>query len=148
MYAKRAMMGFSPALIGCYIWPENHSFDMIRRSKECVINVPTADLAAVVVGIGNTSGRDIDKFEEFGLTAVRATRVRAPLIAECYASLECRVENTRLLKGYSFFVFRVVKAHAPAAPKYPRTLHYRGGGVFMVAGKSISLRRKFKPQNL
>jgi flavin reductase (DIM6/NTAB) family NADH-FMN oxidoreductase RutF len=142
------MMSFSPALIGCYIWPENHSFEMIRRSKQCVINIPTVDLADVVVGIGNTSGREVDKFAEFGLTPVRGTKVRAPLIAECYANLECRVVETRLVNTYSFFIFEVLKAHAPATPKYPRTLHYRGDGVFMVAGKSVSFRKKFKPQNL
>jgi flavin reductase (DIM6/NTAB) family NADH-FMN oxidoreductase RutF len=54
------MMQFSPALFGCYIWDGNHSFEMIRRSKECVINVPTANLIDLVVGIGNTSGRDVE----------------------------------------------------------------------------------------
>ena len=58
------VMGFEPSLIGCYIWDENHSFDMVRGSKECVINIPTVELASKVVGIGNTSGRDIDKFAE------------------------------------------------------------------------------------
>ncbi len=142
------MMSFSPALIGCYIWPENHSFEMIRKSKECVINIPTIDLADEVVGVGNTSGRDIDKFVTFGLTAVPAARISAPLIAECYANLECRVADTRLLKKYSFFILEVVRAHAPSTPKYPRTLHYRGAGVFMVSGKSVNFRKKFKPQNL
>ena len=69
------VMEFEPSLIGCYIWSENHSFDMVRNSKECVINIPTVDLATKVVGIGNTSGRDIDKFAEFGLTAGAATKV-------------------------------------------------------------------------
>jgi flavin reductase (DIM6/NTAB) family NADH-FMN oxidoreductase RutF len=142
------MMSFSPALIGCYIWPENHSFEMIRRSRQCVINIPTVDLVDAVVGAGNTSGREHDKFTAFGLTASRGTRVRAPLIAECYANLECRVADTRLVNKYSFFVLQVVKAHARATPKYPRTLHYRGGGIFMIAGKSVSFRRHFKPQNL
>ena len=142
------MLGFTPALIGCYIWPENHSFGLIRKSKECVINIPTVDLADAVVGVGNTSGRDLDKFAEFGLTPVRAAKVGAPLIAECYASLECRTTETRLVTSYSFFVFEVVKAHAPAAPKYPRTLHYRGDGVFMIAGRSVSYRKKFRPENL
>src|SRR5688572_15832478 len=77
------MMSFSPALIGCYIWPENRSFELIRKSKECVVNVPTIELADVVVKVGNTSGRDTDKFAECELTAVRGTKVRAPLIAEC-----------------------------------------------------------------
>ena len=63
------VMEFVPSRVGCYIWSENHSFDMIRKSKQCVINIPTVDLAPKVVGIGNSSGRDIDKFAEFGLTA-------------------------------------------------------------------------------
>ena len=62
------MMQFSPALFGCYIWDGNHSFEMIRRSRECVINVPTTDLIEQVVGIGNCSGKDVDKFTRFKLT--------------------------------------------------------------------------------
>jgi flavin reductase (DIM6/NTAB) family NADH-FMN oxidoreductase RutF len=54
------VMGFEPSLIGCYIWDQNHSFEMIRKSRECVINIPTYDLAIKVVGIGNTSGRDVE----------------------------------------------------------------------------------------
>ena len=57
------MMQFTPALFGCYIWDGNHSFEMLRRSRECVINVPTSDLVDEVVGIGNCSGVDIDKFK-------------------------------------------------------------------------------------
>jgi flavin reductase (DIM6/NTAB) family NADH-FMN oxidoreductase RutF len=63
------ILEFQPSLIGCYIWTEDHSFHMIRSSKECVINIPTVDIAAKVVDIGNSSGRDIDKFAEFRLTA-------------------------------------------------------------------------------
>src|SRR5882757_6848507 len=63
------VMEFTPSLIGCYVWTENHSFEMIRKSKECVINIPTTALAAKVVGIGNSSGRDIDKFKKVGLSA-------------------------------------------------------------------------------
>jgi flavin reductase (DIM6/NTAB) family NADH-FMN oxidoreductase RutF len=142
------MMSFEPALIGCYIWPENHSFEMIRRSKECVINIPTVDIADKVVGVGNSSGRRVNKFAEFGLTASPADKVKAPLIAECYANLECRVADTRMVNTYSFFILAVVKAHAPTTPKYPRTMHYRGGGIFMVAGKALNYRRRFLAQNL
>ena len=56
------MLGFSPALFGCYIWEENHSYQMLRRSKECVIDLPTLDLVDTVVGIGNCYGADDDKF--------------------------------------------------------------------------------------
>lgn len=82
------VMGFAPSLIGCYIWDQNHSFGLIRKSRECVINVPTVDLAQTVVDIGNSSGRRIDQFASFGLTAVPATKVGAPLIGECFASFE------------------------------------------------------------
>src|ERR1700754_600154 len=74
------MLGFSPALFGCYIWEENHSYKMLKRSKECVINLPTLDLIDTVVGIGNCHAPEVDKFQRFGLTAKRATKVAAPLI--------------------------------------------------------------------
>ena len=132
------VMGFEPSLIGCYIWSDNHSFDMIRKSKACVINIPTDDLATKVVGIGNTSGRDIDKFTKFRLTAVPGTKVEAPLVEECYANFECKLVDSSLIKTYSLFVLEVVKAHVAASPKYPRTLHYRGDGVFMISGTNTS----------
>jgi flavin reductase (DIM6/NTAB) family NADH-FMN oxidoreductase RutF len=143
------VMGFEPSLIGCYIWDQNHSFEMVRNSRECVINVPTVDLGTKVVGIGNSSGRDIDKFAEFRLTAVPGTRVGAPLIEECYASFECKLNDAKLIPTYSMFVFEVVKAHVAMSPKYPRTMHYRGDGVFMLSGTDTAkFRRLFKPQNL
>jgi flavin reductase (DIM6/NTAB) family NADH-FMN oxidoreductase RutF len=143
------VMEFVPSRIGCYIWSENHSFDMVRSSKECVINIPTVDLAPKVVGIGNSSGRDIDKFARFGLTAVQGAKVEAPLIGECYANFECRLVDSSLIRKYSLFVLEVVKAHVAASPRYPDTLHYRGDGVFMISGANTSRYRKlFKPKNL
>ena len=117
----------------------------MSRSKECVINVPTVELAPVVAKIGNCSGAEVDKSAEFGLTAEPAERVRAPLIAECYANLECKLVDGRLRDKYNVFIFEVVRAHAAARPKYPTTIHYRGDGMFMVAGRSLNLRRYFRP---
>jgi flavin reductase (DIM6/NTAB) family NADH-FMN oxidoreductase RutF len=143
------VMEFVPSRIGCYIWSENHSFGMVRDSRQCVINIPTVDLAPKVVGIGNSSGRDIDKFARFGLTAVQGAKVEAPLIGECYANFECRLVDSSLIRKYSLFILEVVKAHVAASPRYPRTLHYRGDGVFMISGANTSRYRKlFKPQNL
>ncbi len=101
-----------------------------------------------VIGIGNSHGLDVDKFEKFGLTAVDATKVGAPLIAECYANFECKLIDTSLIKRYSLFVFEVVKAHVATSPRYPKTVHYRGDGVFMVSGRNVSYRRLFKAENL
>jgi flavin reductase (DIM6/NTAB) family NADH-FMN oxidoreductase RutF len=137
-----------PPLVGCFIWDQNHSRELVRKSEECVINVPTVDLVKAVVGIGNTHGPDPDKFDEFGLTAVDATKVGAPLIAECFANFECRLIDASLVKRYSLFVFEVVKAHVAKSPQYPTTVHYRGDGVFMVSGRNVSYRRLFKPENL
>ncbi len=140
------VMEFEPSLIGCYIWTDNHSFEMIRRSRECVINLPTDDLAAKVVKIGNSSGRDIDKFSEFGLSATSGTHVRAPLIEECCANFECRLADSSLICKYSLFVLEVVKAHVATSPRYPRTIHYRGDGEFMISGANTRRYRKlFRP---
>lgn len=134
--------------IGCYIWDENHSFDLIRKSKQCVINLPTIDLIDTIVGIGNSSGAEIDKFAKFGLTQVASDKVAVPMIKECYANFECRLEDGSMIVRRGLFIWRVVKAHVARTPKYPTTVHYRGQGIFMVSGRHINLRRKFKPQNL
>ena len=138
------VMEFTPSLVGCVIASGSHSFRLVRDSGECVINLPTTALTDAVVGIGNTSGADIDKFEEFGLTVEKARKVGAPLIAECHASFECRLHDDALVNQYNFFIFEVVKAHVAASPKHPETLHYTGEGVFMVAGKIISRRSLFR----
>lgn len=137
-----------PSLVGCFIWDQNDSHEMVRRSRECVINVPTVDLVRAVIGIGTSHGREGDKFERFGLTAARAARVGAPLIVECPASFECKLVDTRLIPRYSLFVLEVVKAHVATSPRYPTTLHYRGDGVFMISGRNVSYRRLFRPGTL
>ena len=142
------VMEFTPALLGCIIAGSNHSFDLIRKSRECVINIPTLDMKTKIVGIGNTSGDEIDKFDKFKLSAGKALKVKAPLIDECYASLECKLHDASLIDKYNFFIFKVLKAHVARRPKHPRTLHYRGQGEFMVAGSSLNMRSRFLPRNL
>lgn len=142
------MMQFSPSLLGCFIVGYNHSFDIISKSKECVINIPTVDMIDTVIGIGNTHGNEVDKFTKFGFTQEKAAKVEAPLIKECYANFECKVTDQSLLKKYSFFILEVVKAHVPMRPKYPKTVHYTGEGVFMLSGKHVTFPKKFRPENL
>jgi flavin reductase (DIM6/NTAB) family NADH-FMN oxidoreductase RutF len=139
------VMEFTPSLVGCIIAGGNHSYELVSRSGECVINVPEVHLATTVAKIGNCSGAEVDKFARFKLTALPAEQVRAPLIAECYANLECRLVDGRLRDKYNFFIFEVVKARAATSPKYPKTVHYRGDGMFMVSGGSLNLRRHFRP---
>ncbi len=140
----QTMMDFEPPIVGCVISNRNHSFELLRATRECVLNVPTVALAAKVVRVGNTSGRTVDKFERFGLTPVPASRVRAPLIAECYANLECKVIDTRLVNRYCFFVLRVLAAWITPSKAAARTIHHRGRGVFMVAGRTLKLCSRMK----
>jgi flavin reductase (DIM6/NTAB) family NADH-FMN oxidoreductase RutF len=143
------VMEFTPSLIGCMIAGGNYSFDLVRNSRECVINVPTVELAPTVVDIGNCSGSEVDKFKRFRLTAAPAERVKAPLIAECFANFECRLSDARLVRRYNFFIFEVVKAHVARAPRFPKTIHYRGDGLFMLSGPTTArYRKRFKPHML
>ncbi len=142
------VLEFSPSLFGCLISAGNHSHDLIKKSKECVINIPTTDLTDTVIGIGNTTGAEIDKFDHFGLTPQKAVKVKAPLIKECYANFECRLHDGKLINSYNFFIWEVVKAHVAVSPKFPETLHYRGDGIFTLSGRTIDRHKKFVPENL
>ena len=86
----------------------------------------------------------MDKFKRFRLTPLPASMVEAPLVKECYANLECRVADTRMVDEYNFFVLRVVKAWIDPARKAPRTVHHRGRGLFFAAGRPLRLISKAK----
>lgn len=137
---------FQPALLGCIISSANHSFEMIRKSRECVINIPTEDIAAKVVDIGNSSGGEIDKFAAFNLTPETGLHVRAPMIRECYANIECKLVDARMISKYNMFIFEAVRAQVATSPRAPKTIHYRGDGAFMVSGaETTKYRKRFKP---
>ncbi len=138
------MIDFEPPIVGCVVSNRNFTFNILKGTKECVINIPTVELASKVLGCGNNSGRQIDKFKTFGLTTVAASKVKAPLITECYANLECRVVDARMAAKYNFFILEVIKAWIDPSRKQPRTIHHKGRGVFMVAGKTIRLPSKMK----
>ncbi|KAF0191218.1 MAG: flavin reductase-like protein [Gammaproteobacteria bacterium] len=138
------MMDFEPPLVGMVMSDRNFSFAALKATRECVINIPTVELAGKVVAVGNRSGRRTDKFAAFGFTPRPAKLVAPPLIDECYASLECRVIDARMAKRYNFFVLEVIKAWIDPARKHPRTLHHVGKGRFVVDGRVIALRSRKK----
>ena len=138
------MIDFVPPLLGCVISNRNYTFDVLRTTGECVINIPTAELAKTAVGCGNTSGRTVDKFKEFHLTPAEASRVKAPMVGECYANLECKVVDERMAEQYNLFILEVVRAWIDPQKKNPRTIHHRGKDVFMMSGKTIKLPSKMK----
>ena len=102
----------------------------------------------IVVGIGNCSGSDVDKFSQFDLTPREGLKVRAPLIDECYASFECRLYDDAMVDLYSLFIFEVVKAHVSPSADQQQSLHYQGMGQFMLSGKSIDRKDLFTSDKL
>lgn len=136
------MVDFVPPLIACVMSNRNYSFNMLKKSKECVINIPSAELASIVVGVGNTTGSKVDKFKKFGLTQEAASQVQAPLIGECFANLECKVVDTKMATKYNIFILEVVKAWITTAKKRQLTLHHCGNGVFVIDDKVIKLSSK------
>jgi flavin reductase (DIM6/NTAB) family NADH-FMN oxidoreductase RutF len=138
------MVEFEPPLVACIVSNRNHSFAALRATKECVIAIPARKLAAKVVKVGNSSGRDIDKFKAFGLTAAPAKRVAPPLVAECFANLECKVTDTRFVNAYGLFILEVLKAWIDPKQKNPKTIHHRGYGTFAVDGETIRLKSRMR----
>ncbi|MGD0887286.1 MAG: flavin reductase family protein [Thermodesulfovibrionales bacterium] len=138
------MIDFNPPIVDCVISNRNYTFGILKTTKNCVINIPTVELVEKVVGCGNTSGGKIDKFKTFPLTPAAASCVKAPLIDECYANLECKVVDARMVTKYNFFILEVLKAWTDPSRIDPRTIHHLGRGVFMVAGEVIKLPSKMK----
>ncbi len=133
------MVDFEPPLVACVVSDANHTAAALAATGECVIAIPDVDLAATVVEVGNASGRTVDKFEAFGLTPAPAATVTPPLIAECFANLECRVVDTTLADRYGLLILEVTKAWRDPAKPHPRTIHHAGYGRFVVDGKVIQL---------
>jgi flavin reductase (DIM6/NTAB) family NADH-FMN oxidoreductase RutF len=119
--------------------PWNHSFQALMQGQECVIAIPTVDLSAKVVKIGACSGADVDKFKKFALMPVKAKWVKAPLIAECLANIECRVVDH--VKKHDIFIVDAGHAWIDRERKERRTFHANGDGTFVVDGETIDHRR-------
>lgn len=116
----------------------NYSYRALRKTRECVIAIPTVDMLDTVVGIGTSSGADTDKFEKFGLTPLAGKVVKAPLIKECLANIECRV--VEIIRRYDIVVLDAVVAHVASSREDRRTLHAVGDGTFIVDGRRLSRR--------
>ena len=138
------MVEFEPPLVACVVSSANYSFAALQATGECVIAIPARKLAPRVVQVGNSSGRDLDKFITFGLTRAPAKRVAPPLIAECFANLECKVTDRRLVGSYNLFILEVLQAWTDPVQKAPKTIHHHGYGTFVVDGPTIKLKSKMR----
>ena len=117
----------------------NYSYTALRKTKECVISIPTVDMLDKVIGIGTCSGADIDKFAKFKLTPVKGRIVKAPLIKECLANIECKVSD--IIKKHNIVVLEGVVAYFDTSRKEKRTVHAVGDGTFIVDGRKLSRKK-------
>jgi len=136
------MVDFEPPLVACIVSNADYSFAALHATKQCVIAIPAVELAPIVVGIGNCSGREVDKFERFGLTRAQAKCVAPPLVAECFANLECKVVDTHLVNKFNLFVLEGLKAWHDPAQRNPKAIHHQGYGKFAVDGEVIKLKSR------
>jgi flavin reductase (DIM6/NTAB) family NADH-FMN oxidoreductase RutF len=122
----------------------NYSFAALRQTKECVISIPTVDMLDKVVAIGTCSGADTDKFAKFQLTPIKGEIVKAPLIKECLANIECNVVD--IVKKHNIVVLKAVAAYYDTSRKEKRTLHAVGDGTFIVDGDKLSRKKMMAPK--
>lgn len=122
--------------------PWNYSYKALRNARECVIAIPTVELIDQVVGVGTCSGVDTDKFEKFGLTPLKGRYVRAPLLKECLANIECRVID--VVEKHNIIVLEGVEAYFDELREEKRTIHAIGDGTFVVDGHKLDRREMMR----
>ena len=110
--AWTGIVNSDPPMTYVSIRPERYSYDIIKETGEFVINLTTADMAREVDYAGCVSGRKEDKFEKLGFVKEACEVVKAPMIAQCPVSLECRVTETKDLGSHTMFLAEIVRVHA------------------------------------
>jgi flavin reductase (DIM6/NTAB) family NADH-FMN oxidoreductase RutF len=102
-----------PPLIACAIGKKAYSSKLIESTKEFIVNVPTKEVKAeIIYYCGSHSGHEVDKFKETGLTPKPARKVRAPIIEECVAHMECKVVQRVETGDKNLFIGEVIEAYA------------------------------------
>lgn len=101
----------NPVIVGIAIAPGRYSHELISAQREFVVNLPPASLLPKVLACGSVSGRDSDKFAEFGLTAHPAAHVAPPLILECPVNIECRLLSVQTVGDHDLFLGEVLEHH-------------------------------------
>ena len=101
----------NPPMVSISVRPSRYSFEMLRKTREFVINLTTDDLAFAADFCGVRSGRDVDKFKELGLEKEEAAFVRAPLIGQSPVNIECRVDRELELGSHVMFLASVEAVH-------------------------------------
>ena len=106
--AWTGVINTNPAMVYISVRPERYSYDIIKKSKEFVINLTNEQLAYATDWCGVKSGKDVDKFKQMHLTKQRANFVECPMIEEAPVSIECKVKEIKKLGSHDMFIAEVV----------------------------------------
>ena len=118
--------------------PWNYSYEALVQTRECVVNIATADLLSTILDVGTCSGRDVDKFSKFALETLPASKVSAPIVGGCWAAVECRVVDH--IAAHNIFILECVTAWQDPDHKDKRLLHAIGDGTFTADGETFHRR--------
>ena len=110
--AYAMVLSIVPPLIGIAIHPSRHSYDVIRKTEEFAINIPTRELLHHVQYLGTLSGVDFDKLELTKLPSFRARMLDTILLEGCVGWIECSVQDAIEMGDHFLFVGRVVAVSA------------------------------------
>jgi flavin reductase (DIM6/NTAB) family NADH-FMN oxidoreductase RutF len=147
--AWNMVLSMSPPMVGIALGRGRYSHELIEKSREFVVNIPSIDLLEATWGCGRVSGRKEDKFARFKLTPLPARRVAVPLIAECSGHMECLVKEAVETGDHTLFVGEVVEAladpslfsdHWVETERGIQTIHHLGGSLFLHQGKVVDVR--------
>jgi flavin reductase (DIM6/NTAB) family NADH-FMN oxidoreductase RutF len=97
-----------PPMVSIGVRPTRYSYEILKESKEFVINFPLASMQPQVELCGTKSGKDIDKWEKCKFTKAKSKKVKVPSIAECPVNMECRIEHILNLGTHNLFIARVL----------------------------------------
>ena len=120
----------------------NESFETILKTKECCICIPTFDMINKVVGIGTVHGSECDKFKRFSLRRAKAAKIKAPLITDCIAAIECKLED--YIEPHGILVFRGIQLWENRGKDERRVFHANGDGTFFADGEFRNLREEMQ----
>ena len=137
-------VSISPPIVAMSIAPKRYSHQLIEETKEFVVNIPTMDIVRETLFCGRRSGRTYDKFKETKLTPLPAKIVKPPIIKECVAHLECRLDQQITAGDHTLFTGRVLTAYANKGVfdekfdvKKVNTIYHMGGDDFVTITPKI-----------
>ncbi len=135
------VIDFTPRIAICTgSW--NESFETIIKTKECCLNVPGFDMIEKTVSAGTVHGSQCDKFIQFRLSKQKAEVVKAPLIPECLAAIECRLED--YVEDHGILILKGVRLWEDTERKERRVIHANGDGTFFADGEFRDLRETMR----